>query len=1277
MAKRRTPADEQLGFGFETGLLQAERPADTKGTADVPEADRGVLDALPARPDGGADQRAGLAAVRAGASDGNAGEPPADRGAIADAAPEYERDAAESGSGSDGARDVHASRVEQAEHAADRHRTESWLTPSSSLGATAVAIEPPSARRRKDAPQFPNRDEPDFGQIGFVFDQPAEPTPPANPQPTIERQPSHRFRLDERVIAPPSGLRAKATIDALYVLKYIEAEGLAATDEQQQILAGFSGFGALANHIFPEPGTENYTVGWAGLGTELASLLTRDEYASAKRSTFNAFYTSPQVMGAMYAALNRMGVPSDGVTALEPGCGIGNFMGVAPSGMNFIGVEQEALSGRIAQALYPEHDIRIAPFQKVDLPAESVDVVIGNVPFADLTLQWQDRKLPLHDYFFAKSLHSLHEGGVLALVTSRYTLDKKDPTFRQQMADVADFLGAVRLPKGAFRQEGTEVVTDIIFLGKRGKARAPNHAADWLNTQPLPDSGVTDAAHCNRYFIEHPDMVVGTLTEARGMYRNRELTVPMPDDFGDRLQNAIEQLPTAIFSRPEEPRTTSTNPQPEQSRTPNPERTLPAGSICVGDDGYLRQVTNQRGESERLLRSGKSIHALTGTVGTRLAALVDLRDAARTVLETQRTGQPDAEKNAARSHLNATYDDFVQRFGAINKTNISVTSSGTTIRRQPNLTLFKDDPDAYLVMALEQYDESRDRAQKMPIMQRDVVGQTPPVQQVASALDGLLVCLNHHGRVEIETICQLYRASPEEIITELGNHIYFDPAQERYVTAEEYLSGNVREKLRIAQEQDDPKFVRNVTALMEAQPAPVPPGDIDVALGATWIPCDVIQNFVADLLQCGVDEIRVRHVEQEALWQVDCDAWIKNKVVATSTYGTLARSAITLINDSLNMRVPTVMKTIQTDEGERQVADQEATLAAREKQKAIKQRFGQWLFEEPKRADDLTARYNQIFNTTTLRSYNGSHLTFPTMNPDIELRQHQVDAVWRVMSNGNSLLAHAVGAGKTFEMIAAGMKMKQAGLIRKPLFVVPNHMLEQFSKEFYVLYPDATLLVASKEDLKKEKRMLMTAKAASGDWDGIIMTHSSFEKIGMSPDFQADFVRQQIDDYETLLTDMSLNDAEADTKRLIKRIEKKKEQWEQRLEDLLNLDRKDSGLTFEELGVDHLFVDEAHLFKNLETPTKMGHVAGVQTTGSLRAFDLFMKTRFLDAHGHGTTFATGTPVSNSMVEMYTMSRFLAPELLQERGISHFDGWAAVFGDIVDTVELSPDAQSLR
>ncbi len=1077
-----------------------------------------------------------------------------------------------------------------------------------------------------------------------------------------------------------SGVKGKAR-DLLAVirkLKELESTGWGAGILDKKTLARFPGFGALANDIFPDPATGEFKPGWETLGGELRDLLSTEEYASAKRSTYNAFYTAQPVMQAIYAALAGFGVPAKGTRALEPGCAVGNFIGMAPPGMEFVGVEMETLSGRIARQLYPEANIRIEDFGETPLPEGSVDVVVGNVPFADLKRTHRGQKLPLHDYFFAKSLDGLREGGILALVTSRFTLDKLDPAFRDYLNERADFLGAIRLPTDAFKQEGTQVVTDILFLQK---GKQPGRAlsgelpgAAWLDTALLDEAH--SSTRYNRYFAQHPEMVVGTLSTGRGLYQAHELRVEPPAaGLEAALREAVQQLPQGFYTPAQQPLA-----EIPKQREASSDRPLAAGSFFVDEKGYIMQVVDKEGGCEPVLHGQKRLHALSGKYGQRLAGLIEIRDAARAVLATQTDERPALERELARQKLNNRYDRFVALWGPINLTSISTRADGRTVRRMPNVAKFTDDPDAYLVMALERYDERDGSVEKMPILLHDVIGPAETVQRVESALDGLLVSLNERGKVDIEYISQLYEQPPERVVVELGGRIFFDPAQETYVTAEEYLSGNVRRKLEQARAAEgDPRCGANVAALEGAQPDDVLPGDIDPNLGAGWIPTDVIRQFISELLECRESALEVDYMAKDALWHVKAERFVKWSIPAQSTFGTAKRDAVSLLNDALNLRSPTIYELVSDGEGgEKRVVEQTATLAAREKLATIKERFRGWVFGEPERTDRLVRLYNDTFNSDRLRSYDGQHLTFPGMNPEIHLRPHQVNAVWRTMTDGNTLLAHVVGAGKTFEMIAAGMKLKQTGLARKPLFVVPNHMLEQFSREFYLLYPNANLLVASKEDLTASKRKLFTAKVTSGDWDGVIMTHSSFSKIGLSPDYQATFMREQVADYEALLTDMKLS-ADGETKRLIKQVEKKKQAWEEKLERLLNAESKDAGLTFEEMGVDTLFVDEAHLFKNLETPTKMDRVAGVQTQGSQRAFDLFIKARYLGERtpGRGVVFATGTPISNSMVEMYTLQRFLHPEALAERGIGHFDAWASVFGDIVEAVELSPDGNSLR
>ncbi len=662
--------------------------------------------------------------------------------------------------------------------------------------------------------------------------------------------------------------------------------------------------------------------------------------------------------------------------------------------------------------------------------------------------------------------------------------------------------------------------------------------------------------------------------------------------------------------------------------------------------------------------------------GKRLASLVSLRDLARRVLRSQNEGWPDSNRSDARRDLNRAYDVFVSLYGPINKTTFSeAKDDGTVIRRMPNIVKFREDPDAMLVMALEEYDEVTGKAVKAPILLRDVVGKSPPVTHVTSAEEGLLVSLDRTGGIDLAYIGQLYGKPEEAIIAELGDLIYHDPETKSWQTADAYLSGNVRAKLATA-EAAGPSYCRNADALRNVQPADVLPGDIDAGLGAPWIPATDIQAFAAELFGVAPTAIPVGHLKKDAVWSVEAGHSAEASVAATAEYGTPRANGTWLLDLALNMKTPVIYDTIHNGDREERVVNQEDTLAAREKQAQIKQRFKSWIFEGPDRTERLVRLYNDTYNNLRPRLFDGSHLDFPGMSQGIKLNPHQKDAVWRGMSSGNTLLAHAVGAGKTFTMATTGMKMKQAGLIKKPVYAVPNHMLEQFAREFMQLYPNAHLLVATKEDLAKDRRKLLTAKIASGEWDGIVMTHSSFERIGMSKDYQERFLREQIAEYDELLRDHA---GTSTPRNIIKTIEKQKARREERLKDLAAEDKKDDGLVFDELGVDHVFIDEAHYFKNLETPTKMERVAGIQTGGSERAFDLFMKARYLgERHpGHGVTFATGTPISNTMVELYTMQRFLDPEGLRSRGIEHFDAWAATFGEVVDTMEISPDGASLR
>jgi N12 class adenine-specific DNA methylase len=962
-----------------------------------------------------------------------------------------------------------------------------------------------------------------------------------------------------------------------------------------------------------------------------------------------------------------MGVPSN-ATVLEPGCGIGNFMSQGPEEMRFIGVELDSISGRIAKALHPDQDIRIENFRDTRLPEGHIDAVIGNVPFADLKLDYRGHKLSLHDYFFAKSIDALKPGGVLALVTTHFTLDKQNAAIRELLASKADFVGAIRLPSDAFKREGTAVVTDILFLRKRAPDEPAHHAdPEWLGVAPFAIEGVE--VPINRYFLNHPEMVLGTWTCKDTLY-GEGYSVLSNGDLTEQLKAAIHRLPAYAPVQA----TQVQEPSAAAFVLPPPQRYISEGSFFVADDRSIQQVMD--GQAVPVTYGGTTLMAGGTLTGRRMAGLIRLRDLARRVLQSQNEGWPEQARQEARRALNWDYDRFVFTYGPINKTTFGETADGHVIRRMPNLVKFREDPDAMLVMSLEDYDEVTGKATKAAVMTKDVVGKTPPVTQVRSAEEGLLVSLNQRGTVDLPFIASLYGKPEEQIITELGDLIFYDPESQTWQTADAYLSGNVRAKLAAA-ERAGPAYTRNTEALRGVQPEDVLPGDIDANLGAPWIPESDIQAFGADLFHVESSSVPVTHLKKDAVWNLDAGYAAVQSVAATSEYGTTRANGTWLLDLALNLKTPVIYDTINYGDREERVVNQEATLAAREKQKLIKERFRSWIFADPDRTERLVRIYNDTYNNLRPRLFDGSHLDFPGMNQTIRLRPHQNDAVWRGMSSGNTLLAHAVGAGKTYTMAATGMKMKQAGLIHKPMYVVPNHLLEQFAREFMQLYPNAKLLVAAKEDLSRDRRKHLTAKIASGEWDGIIVTHSSFERIGMSREYQEKFLREQIEEYDQLLREHA---ADRNTNRnLIKTIEKQKAARVERLTDLLAEDKKDDGLVFDELGVDHIFIDEAHYFKNLETPTKMERVAGIQTGGSERAFDVYMKARYLhEQHpGHGVTFATGTPISNTMVEMYTMQRFLDPEGLRQRGIEHFDAWAGTFGEVIDTMEISPDGASLR
>jgi hypothetical protein len=737
-------------------------------------------------------------------------------------------------------------------------------------------------------------------------------------------------------------------------MKRIEQEQRPATPEERQILARFAGFGPVALSIFPDPVTSRYKdAAWQAVGEGLKTLLSPEEYDSAKRTTFNAFYTSPTVIAAIHQAISRLGVPSNAI-ALEPGCGIGNFMSQGPEGMRFIGVELDSISGRIAKALHPDQDIRIENFRDTRLPEDRIDAVIGNVPFADLKLDYRGQKLALHDYFFAKSIDALKPGGVLALVTTHFTLDKQNATIREYLASKADFVGAIRLPSDAFKREGTAVVTDILFLRKRAPDEPAHHVdPEWLGVAPLTIEGVE--VPINRYFLNHPEMVLGTWTSKDTLY-GEGYSVLSNGDLTEQMKEAIHHLPEYAPLQ-----ATPIREQPAAAFTPPPpERHISEGSFFVADNRTICQSLD--GQAVPVVYGGTTLTAGGTLTGRRLAGLIRLRDLARRVLQSQNEGWPEAHRQEARRALNWDYDRFVFTYGPINKTTFGETTDGHTIRRMPNIVKFREDPDAMLVMSLEDYDEVTGKATKAAIMMKDVVGKAPPVTHVRSAEEGLLVSLNQRGTVDLPYIATLYGKPEEQIITELGDLIFHDPESQTWQTADAYLSGNVRAKLAAA-ERAGPAFARNADALRGVQPEDVLPGDIDANLGAPWIPESDIQAFAADLFHVEPSSIPVAHLRKDAVWNLDADYAATQSVAATSEYGTARANGTWLLDLALNLKTPVIYDTINHGDREERIVNQEATLAAREKQKLIKERFRAWVFADPERTERLVRMYNDTYNS--------------------------------------------------------------------------------------------------------------------------------------------------------------------------------------------------------------------------------------------------------------------------------------------------------------------------
>ncbi|ENY94406.1 DEAD-like helicase [[Clostridium] clostridioforme CM201] len=1068
------------------------------------------------------------------------------------------------------------------------------------------------------------------------------------------RRTAENFRITDDHLGE-GGPKAKfqANVEAIKLLKYLEETTGQATPEQQQVLSRYVGWGGLADAFDPDKES------WSKEYAQLKELLTPEEYAAARGSTLNAHYTSPTVIRAIYEAVGRMGFETGNI--LEPSCGVGNFFGMLPEEMRnsrLYGVELDSISGRIAQQLYPKADITVAGFETTDR-RDFYDLAIGNVPFGQYQVRdkaYDKLNFNIHNYFFAKALDQVRPGGVVAFVTSRYTMDAKDSTVRRYLAQRAELLGAIRLPNNAFKANaGTEVVSDIIFLQKRD--RPLDIVPEWTQTGQTEDGFAI-----NRYFLDHPEMVLGR-QEPESTAHGMDYTVnPIEGlELADQLHDAVKYI-RGTYQEAE---------LPELGEGEAVDTSIPADpnvknySYTVVDGAvYFR-------ENSRMVRPD-----LNATAEARVKGMVGLRDCVQELIDLQMdAATPDSDIREKQAELNRLYDDFSAKYGLIND--------------RANRLAFADDSSYYLLCALEIVDEDGKLERKADMFTKRTIKPHEAVTSVDTASEALAVSIAEKARVDMEYMEQLTGKTCDELAAELQGVIFRLPGpvpegeRPTYVTADEYMSGNVRRKLRQAQRaaQQDPTFAINVEALTAAQPKDLGASEIEVRLGATWIDKEYIQQFMYETFNTPYylqRAIQVNYASYTAEWQVTGKSSVSEKdVAAYTTYGTSRANAYRLLEDALNLRDVRIYDTVEDADGrERRVLNARDTTLAAQKQQAIRDAFKDWIWRDPERRQTLVRQYNEEMNSTRPREYDGSHITFGGMNPAITLRDHQLGAIAHILYGGNTLLAHEVGAGKTFEMVAAAMEAKRLGLCQKSLFVVPNHLTEQWASEFLRLYPSAKILVTTKKDFETHNRKKFCARIATGDYDAVIIGHSQFEKIPISRERQERLLQEQIDEITEGIAEVKYSGGERFT---VKQLERTKKSLEARLEKLQAEGRKDDVVTFEQLGVDRLFVDEAHNYKNLFLYTKMRNVAGLSTSDAQKSSDMFAKCRYMDeiTGSRGVIFATGTPVSNSMTELYTMQRYLQYDRLQELSMTHFDCWASRFGETVTALELAPEGTGYR
>ena len=1075
-------------------------------------------------------------------------------------------------------------------------------------------------------------------------------------RPTLEL--AGNFRItDDRLGEGGAKQKYARNIEAIRTLFKLEQEHRGATAEEQQVLSQYVGWGGLADAF--DPGKDS----WAKEYAELKGLLSEDEYAAARSSTLNAHYTSPTVIRSIYDAVERMGFHSGNI--LEPSMGIGNFFGMLPDTMQvsrLYGVELDSITGRIAKKLYPQADITVAGFETTDR-RDFYDLAVGNVPFGNYKVNdkaYNKLGFSIHNYFFAKAIDQIRPGGVVAFVTSRYTMDSKDSTARKHMAECADLLGAIRLPNNAFRANaGTDVVSDIIFLQKRD--RPIDHEPDWVQLGKTEDGFAI-----NQYFVDHPEMVLGNL-ELESTQYGHDLTVAPIEGavLADQLAEAVQHIEgnyTAVeiaapdVADAEAQRKTL----PADPTVKNFSYTVVDGEIYYRENSIMTQIE------------------LSDNAKGRVAGMVELRQIVNELIQQQLNDFPDEDIKASQAKLNAAYDAFTAKYGLIND--------------KKNARLFDDDSSYYLLCSLENLDENKNLKSKADMFTKRTIRPERVVTSVDTPSEALAVSIGEHGKVDLPYMAELLGTPGEyrRITTELSGVIFKDPAADAddpeagWQPADEYLSGNVRNKLRIAQlaAETNPEFKINVNALTKAQPKDLEASEIDVCLGATWLNPGIVQQFMMETFQPPYkvrynQTIQVSYSPYSSEWRIsNKSAAGSNDIKSTETYGTHRANAYKILEDTLNLRDCRIYDTITDVDGkERRILNQKETTLAQQKQQAIKDAFAGWIWQDPQRRTALVKQYNELFNSTRPREYDGSHIHFVGMNPEINLREHQRNAVAHVLYGGNTLLAHEVGAGKSFEMAASAMESKRLGLCQKSLFVVPNHLTEQWASEFLRLYPNAKLLVTSKKDFEPANRKRFCARIATGDYDAVIIGHSQFEKIPLSAERQARMLYDQIDEIEMAIAEAKEQDGEHFT---VKQMEKTRKTLEVKLKKLQAAERKDDVVTFEQLGVDRLFVDESQNYKNLYLYTKMRNVAGLSTSEAQKSSDMFGKCRYLDeiTGGRGVIFATGTPISNSMTEMYTLMRYLQYDSLEQKRLTHFDAWASTFGETTTAIELAPEGYTL-